>query len=133
MQGGFTYRFEDLYWDDVADDKRVQWTCPYKQIFFDLDGTLTGHVNGSMSPYYKYNEYPECPRAHHLLPDGQLKGNPAEYTGGPALNTGLWGSDSVVCDGSVRIRRLQIKNFVPNELWNLRLGLRQPGAGGLNW
>jgi trehalose-6-phosphatase len=30
--------------------------APYKQIFFDYDGTLTGFVNGTVTPYYIYNQ-----------------------------------------------------------------------------
>jgi hypothetical protein len=69
-QGGYTFRFEDTKWDRTA--KRVEWTCPYKQILFDLDGTLTGHKFGTATPYYKFNEWPDlgCTKRNATFDDG---------------------------------------------------------------
>eukprot|EP00051_Salpingoeca_urceolata_P019992 m.295984 g.295984 ORF g.295984 m.295984 type:complete len:3942 (+) comp19518_c0_seq1:299-12124(+) len=90
-QGGYTFRFERLAFDNSP--VRVEWTPPYKQIFHDLDGTLTGAGPFSTAtPYYAYNDWPECPRAGAMLGEG------------------------TVCDGRVRIRRVQMDGVDPEEL-----------------
>ena len=58
----------------------------------DLDGTLTGNVDGAVAPYFGFNNLPECPRAGKLFEYGS------------------------VCNSSVRIRRLQIDSVSPKEL-----------------
>ena len=104
-QGGYTFRFDRLTFDNVP--KRVEWTCPFKQILFDLDGTLTGIVNGTATPYYKFNEYAGvCDRQTKLYDDG------------------------IICDNTVRVRRLQIKGVsaggsIPGFLDDKRIELRQ--------
>eukprot|EP01138_Halocafeteria_seosinensis_P003625 gb/GECG01003704.1/.p1 GENE.gb/GECG01003704.1/~~gb/GECG01003704.1/.p1 ORF type:complete len:3814 (+),score=427.70 gb/GECG01003704.1/:1-11442(+) len=91
-QGGFTTRFERMAFYNSR--KRTKWTEPKKQIFWDLDGTLTGHVNGTATPYYKFNEgSPHC-----------MRDEEGTYDGG------------IVCDGEVRVRRLAIDNNYPREL-----------------
>ena len=35
-QGTYTYRFEKLAFESST--KRLQWVCPWKQIYFDIDG-----------------------------------------------------------------------------------------------
>jgi hypothetical protein len=36
---------------------------PRKEIFWDLDGTLTGNPGGGYTmPFYAYNNWPECPQ-----------------------------------------------------------------------
>ena len=59
-QGGYTYRWDGLTWTNSP--TRTTWLPPYKDIFQDLDGSLTGHVNGTATPYYGWNNWPECPR-----------------------------------------------------------------------
>lgn len=81
-QGGYTYRFAGLQFDNTA--KRVEWKPPFKQIFFDLDGSLTGHTGGTACPMYDYNRCPECSEGGSVYDDG------------------------LVCDNRVRVRRLQV-------------------------
>jgi hypothetical protein len=39
----------------------VYWGPPYKAIFHDLDGTLSGKgPNSFVAPYFKHLEQPEC-------------------------------------------------------------------------
>ena len=104
-QGAYTYRFKNLRWDNSP--KRVEFTCPFKQILFDEDGSLTGHVNGTATYDYKYNRYP-----------------------GTCDVQGTKFDNGIVCDGSVRVRRLQIDQVdaagaVTGFLDDKRVGLRQ--------
>jgi len=96
-QGGYTFRWERLEFHNSS--RRTHWTPPRKQIFWDLDGSLTGHVNGTATPFYAFNEWPACTR------------------GGPAYDDGL------VCDGSTRVRRLRIDGVEPSALDFRRLSL----------
>eukprot|EP00040_Diaphanoeca_grandis_P004673 m.29668 g.29668 ORF g.29668 m.29668 type:complete len:4542 (+) comp16144_c0_seq1:223-13848(+) len=89
-QGGYTVRTERLHW--INSNQRTKWTCPYKQIFLDLDGSLTEHKGGSALPYYKFNDWDACSRNETTFGDG------------------------MVCDGSVRVRRLQLSEHSPREL-----------------
>ena len=90
-QGGNTFRFERLAF--YNSDKRTSWTAPFKQIFFDLDGTLTGYVNGTTTPHYKFHENSHC-----------WKDEDGKFDGG------------TVCDGSVRVRKFQVDGHSPREL-----------------
>jgi hypothetical protein len=58
---------------------------------------LTGYVNGSASPFFAFNQWPEC------------TANLTMYDGG------------IVCNGSVRTRRIQIDGTNPSQLDFLRL------------
>lgn len=76
-----------------------RFACPQKQIFFDLDGSLTGEGSGTtVTAYHPFNEWEECPRAN------------ATFSGG------------LVCNSSVRVRKLSIpftdspKRVQPREL-----------------
>ena len=94
-QGAYTYRWEKLQFHNSP--VRVGWGCPYKQIHFDLDGSLTGHVNGSVTAYTRYNDW-GTPLDAPVFPSSACT-FPTEttYSGG------------IVCDGSVRIRRLAVE------------------------
>lgn len=59
-QGGYTYRWSGLSFVNSA--VRVGWAAPYKDIFLDLDGSLTGWVNGTVLPFWAWNAWPECPQ-----------------------------------------------------------------------
>lgn len=76
-----------------------RYACPQKQIFFDLDGSLSGGSPGTtVTAYHPFNEWEECPRAN------------ATFSGG------------LVCNASVRVRKLSIpftaspKRVQPREL-----------------
>ena len=92
-QGGYTYRMQGLKF--INSNVRTYWSDPPKEIFYDLDGSLTGYVNGTATPYYPWNEWPECVKQD------------ATYSNG------------LVCNGDVRVRRLQMDNLAPWQLdWN---------------
>ena len=113
-QGAYTYRFERLEFENVA--KRTQWTCPYKQILYDLDGTLSEQGAGStVLPSYKFNEW-----------DGECETDKSGvYSGGRA---------GMVCNNKVRVRRLQIWDNQPRELDDKKISLKKSVnvAGGLS-
>ena len=91
-QGAYTYTYENLKF--FNSDVRIGWNCPFKQIYFDKDGSLTGHVNGSATAYKKFNDWTDAKQGDPCAP-----GN-ATFSGG------------IVCDGSVRVRRLEFKVVV---------------------
>ena len=77
-QGGFTMWTQNLSF--VNTPTRWASAYPYKEIIFDFDGSLTGIVNGSLTPSYGFNVNPHCKPG---------------YAG-------------LVCDASVRVRRLVV-------------------------
>ncbi|CAE7614256.1 PKHD1L1, partial [Symbiodinium sp. KB8] len=89
-QGGYTYRYQNLRF--VNSPKKTHWTLPRKQIFWDVDGSLTGIANGTVLPFYEFNAWPECTH------EGE------EY------------DDGMICDSSVRVRRVVIDGVEPQEL-----------------
>ena len=93
LQGGYTVRWAGLSWVNVS--RRVAWSKPYKDIFIDLDGTLTGMGPGTVMPFYAFNKWPECVR--DSTPNGALGGG-------------------LVCSDSVVVRRLSLDNHVPASL-----------------
>jgi len=113
-QGGFTARFEGLRF--VNSPRRVKWTAPYKQIFWDLDGTLTDQpgTGGWLTPYWAFNVHAPACRHTGRRQDG---GDGLKYDGG------------IVCDDSVVVRRMQMDSFSPNELQHQALAVTSPGIG----
>ena len=51
-----TSRFDKLAFDNSS--VRTGFGAPYKQILYDLDGTLTGVAKGSVAWSFKFNIYP---------------------------------------------------------------------------
>ena len=88
-QSAFTTRFARLSFPDTA--RRTTFACPAKQIYFDLDGSLTGTgvPGGTVTAFLKFNVWEECPQ---------------DTTG-----TFEYG---IVCNSSVRVRKLSIPSFV---------------------
>eukprot|EP00035_Acanthoeca_spectabilis_P007825 m.144226 g.144226 ORF g.144226 m.144226 type:complete len:4359 (-) comp14100_c0_seq10:3061-16137(-) len=126
-QGAYTYRFQRLHW--INSTKRTHWTCPYKQIMYDLDGSLTGHQGGTALPFYKFNEWA----------DGCFNDTTGDY------DMGGWAPGGMVCNGSLRVRRLQLQGQEPEELDRLPISFKKSEMvadsngnlsdiwGGLNW
>ena len=89
-QGAYTTRFANLFFDNSA--RRTSYVCPEKQIFMDLDGSLTGDkakgvagdAGASVVAYHAFNEWDECPRADKKFSKG------------------------LVCSSKVRVRKLAI-------------------------
>ena len=122
-QGGFTIRTNNLKF--VNSHKRLLHTAPFKEIWMDMDGSLTGQVNASVTFARAHNQWAECR---------------VDATG--ALDFGL------VCDPSVRIRRVQFDGVTPKEmdflymLYTQATGLgqisgipagQQPGSAGIGF
>jgi plastocyanin len=82
-QGAFTTRFAGLSFPGT--NVRTKYACPSKQIYFDMDGTLSGQAGGTVTAYHRFNEWEECPRDI----------------------TGTFGH-GIVCNSSVRVRKLSI-------------------------
>jgi hypothetical protein len=94
-QGGYTVRFSGLSW--VNTERRVTWQPPFKDIFMDLDGTLTGGSGvagagpgATVLPFFAFNSWPECAR-----------------DGGAVFTAGH------VCSAAVVVRRLQLDGVQP--------------------
>jgi len=57
--GARTTSFIDLTFTNVAN--RIRWRFPFKGIFHDLDGSLTGlGADSYATAYFKHNDWPEC-------------------------------------------------------------------------
>ena len=106
-QGAYTYRYEKL--EFVRSNVRVAWRCPYKQIHFDIDGTLTGHANGSVTAFRKYHTWDND-------------------NGGPCELGGRTYSGGVVCNGTVRVRRMMVDAVEPQKLDKQAIFLKKSGA-----
>lgn len=85
-QGAYTTRFAGLTFP--GSDRRTTYACPAKQIFFDLDGSLSGQAGGTVTAFHRFNEWDECPRANETFSNG------------------------IVCNSSVRVRKLSIPSFL---------------------
>ena len=93
-QAAYTTRFNNLRF--YGCDRRASFVCPAKQIYYDLDGSLsgTGDAHSTVTAYHAFNEWEECPR------QGKL------FSGG------------LICNSSVRVRKAQIpyESGVPNKV-----------------
>ncbi len=54
-QGGYSVRTQGLRF--VNTTQVIKWTVPYNQIWLDLDGSLSGFVNGTVIPYTPFNNF----------------------------------------------------------------------------
>ena len=93
-QGGFTLFTKGLQF--INTPIRFRPWYPYKEILFDYDGSLTGIAGGSLTPYYAFNVNPHC----------------------TAMNATYGG---IVCDSSVRVRKLSIMYPLPEAIWSAQL------------
>jgi hypothetical protein len=98
-QGGYTIRFDGLRF--VNTTRRVKWEPPKKDIFIDLDGSLTGFRNGTAMPFFTFNN----------------------FTGPCRTDTVGTYDKGIVCDGTVRVRRVQIDNTQPKTLDGVNLNV----------
>ena len=95
-QGAFTARYDGLKF--VNSTLRVQWTETKKEILWDLDGSLAGVPDAMLTRSYASVKWPDVCT---VLPPSQF-------------------SDTVRCGGggsSARIRRMQVENVSPNQLY----------------
>jgi len=84
--GGRTIRVSNLTFDSSV-KRIINYGFPYKAIFFDEDGSVTGKGPRSWAtPYNKHHEHPECEKN-------------ITYLGG------------TVCDNRVQVRRVAFGAF----------------------
>jgi hypothetical protein len=70
--------------------RKIRYTTPFRDIFYDLDGTLTGLGPKTWAtPYWRHNDQPGCTR------------NDAVF-------------DGLICDSSVEVRRVAYYNYAPD-------------------
>lgn len=106
-QGAYSYRTRGLTW--IRSNVRTFWNPPYKDIFLDLDGTLTGYAGGTAVAYFPFNSWPECAR--------------------DTIGTYNYGH---VCDNTVAVRRMQLDGVNPytTDFTNLNVSSRA-GSGAV--
>ena len=102
-QGGHTMYSRGLQF--INTPIRFHTWYPYKEIVFDMDGSMTGYVNGSLTAYYAFNVNPHCKQMN------------ATYGG-------------IVCDPSVRVRKLSIMYPLPSTIWSAQLLVTSFDASG---
>lgn len=89
--GARTVKWSGLQFDEATVPRRIRWETPYREIFHDLDGSLTGlGANSWATPYWRHNDHPtEC---QHL---------PDKF-------------DGLICNPTIQIRRLVFENYDPD-------------------
>ena len=94
ITGGKTTKFSNLSFSNVY--RKILWNSPQKEIYVDLDGTLSGK-KGMLTPYYAHlNGIAEC-----ISLDPSIYGN------------------SIFCNESVEIRSLMFRNPAPIEMYRV--------------
>ena len=84
--------FEELMFDDATVPRRIRYQFPFKGIYHDLDGTLTGlGPNTWATSYWKHNEQPEC-----------------------QVDMDVY--DGILCDDTVQVRRVVMYNASPGSI-----------------
>lgn len=107
VQGGYTTRFQEI--EFINTTRRIYWLQHFKEIFHDLDGSLTNEVNGMISFYYAYNLWNHtCYHANELIFD-----------------------HSIICKNTTKIRRLAVNGFSPYKLAYYPLSINS-SAGSAN-
>lgn len=92
--GGRTITVWNLFFDSTV-QKYVDWTVPWRTIFHDKTGGLTGKGPDSwLAPYWNHLLQPEC--SHDELVGG------------------------ITCDSSVQIRRIALSGM-PSNFFGMRL------------
>ena len=82
---------------DRSVPKRIRYQYPFRAIFYDLDGSLTGQSKKSWAtPYWKHNEQPEC-------------------------SVSLDQHDGIVCPRSVQVRRVAFHGYEPGSFQHAEL------------
>ena len=87
--GARTTYFSGLYFDPLTVPIKIRYQIPHRDIFYDIDGSLTGLGPGTWAtPYFLHNLQPEC---HHL-----------QYE-----------FDGLICNSSIQVRRVVFWNYLP--------------------
>lgn len=88
--GARTYFSSGLVFDDATVPKRIWYQYPWRGIWHDEDGSLTGQGAGSWATaYFLHNEQPECMK--------EL----AKY-------------DGLICDNTAQVRRIAFHGITPS-------------------
>jgi hypothetical protein len=95
-QGGFTTRFQKLQF--INSPRRVRWNPHKKEIFYDLDGSLTGTADAMLSRFWAFNNWTSGLDAVCSLPDSYVY------------------ESSILCTNKTKIRRMSMDNFTPYTL-----------------
>jgi hypothetical protein len=86
--GARTTTFSNIYFDSTVTQK-IRYETPFRDIFYDKDGSLTGlGPNSWATPYWRHNEQPECKVRDEF--------------------------DGLICDNTIQIRRIVFYNYAPN-------------------
>jgi hypothetical protein len=89
--GARVVKFEKLWFEEETVTKRIRYGTPYKAIFLDLDGTLTGlGANTWATPWANHHDVPEC------------------------QNSALHGG--AICDSTIQVRRVVFNSYAPTSL-----------------
>lgn len=81
--GSRTVTFSGLYFDSTV-DRKIRYQFPYRDIFYDLDGTLTGKGPKTWATnYWEHNVQPEC-----------------------EVDMDVY--DGILCDSSIEVRRIAL-------------------------
>lgn len=100
-QGGYTTRWEGMLF--VNSPKRVSWVAPFRDIFRDLDGSLSGQ-RGWVTPYRAWNHFDTVSSHPGVV------ANVDGYADVDVFDGGLLLSDDV------QVRRVALDNVEPAEL-----------------
>jgi hypothetical protein len=93
--GARTSTISNLWFDPETVTKRIMWNFPGRGILYDLDGSTTGKGERSWAtPYFKHNEQDAC----DIDED----------------------TNSLFCDKSVEVRKLDFKGLSPNSRFKLQ-------------
>ena len=80
--GARTTSFSGLHFDPKSVLIKIRYEIPYRDIFYDMDGSLTGLGPGSWAtPYFLHNDQPECQHLQYLY-------------------------DGLICNSSIQLRRV---------------------------
>lgn len=87
--GARTITFSKIHFDEASVTTKIRYQFPYRDIFYDTDGTLTGKgPNSWATPYWKHNDQPECTVDREVY-------------------------DGIICDSRIQIRRIVFHNYQP--------------------
>jgi hypothetical protein len=95
--GSRTMTVRNLTFDDATVPKRILYQMPFREIIYDEDGTLTGKGAGSWATFY-YNHLNQTECTYDL----------AKY-------------DGVVCDPSIKLRRIAFHSYTPASITMQRI------------
>ena len=103
---GYTTRVSGLRF--VNTTRRVMFTR--SDIFWDLDGSLTGHADTHLTKFHPFNNWPECPRSRDMASNASF----------------AWFDDVTICNPGVYMRKLVVPIAIfPTELVLFDLNVSQ--------